>query len=126
MSFFDRREGSFLEAMAFEGLDDIHLTWLSGLGSSYRMKGYFRLGVNNSRLKVSFRGVAFGGLYGGHNVSVEISKLWKKKLHEVNIDESKIEELLIEVQRRIMQGDMIVEFERIKPEGSDAHGNLTA
>ena len=111
--------------MPFEELKDIHVTWLSGLGSSYRMKGFFRLFLENKVQKINYKGVAFGGIYGGHNVSVEISKLKKKKLKAAGLNDQEIEELLTEVQKRIMQGDMVVEFEKIKPEQTDTLGNIS-
>ncbi len=76
--------------MSTEGPKDIHITWLSGLGASYRLKGYFRLSTTEDEtLKIRFKGVAFGGLYGGHNVSIEISKRSKKNLREnVKLEDS--------------------------------------
>ncbi len=89
------------------------------------MKGYFRL-EQERPLRINFKGIAFGGVYGGHNVNIEISQAAKKKLASSGLDSDGIEELLVEVQRRIMGDDMIVEFDKIKPEQTDALGNISA
>ena len=61
--------------MLVEELQQVYVNWLEGLGSSYRMKGYFLLRrPEGQSMKVAFEGVAFGGNYGGHNVSVNISE----------------------------------------------------
>jgi hypothetical protein len=102
-----------------DDLEQVYLTSLEGLGSSYRMKGYFTLRSNSEEnLKISFEGVAFGGNYGGHNVSVSISEEEKGVLRKRENDpgEAQIEELLTEVQRRLLNNEMIVEYDSIKPE----------
>jgi hypothetical protein len=108
--------------MQSEVIREIHLTSLSGLGSSYKLRGYFLLRTNENdkeEHKIMFKGVAFGGLYGGHNVNVEISRISKRKIMDLlgkgkSDGEREVDELLSEVQRRILQGDMVVEFEKIK------------
>lgn len=100
-------------------IDEVHLTSLEGLGSSYRMKGYFTMKGNapEEGLQIEFSGVAFGGTYGGHNVNVELSdessNLLKKALH---LNDNEIDELLTEVQRRMLNNEMVVEFDKLKPE----------
>jgi hypothetical protein len=94
------------------------VTWLEGLGSSYRMKGFFTLkDSQEGELKVNFEGVAFGGNYGGHNVSVSLSDDDKVAIiKEKNSTESELEDLLSEVQRKMLNNELIVEYEKIKPE----------
>jgi hypothetical protein len=119
--------------LGYESLiEEIHLTWLSGLGGSYRFKGYFKVrkateGSREAKIKINFKGVAFGGLYGGHNVNIELSPRAKKTTMEAinTTEERDLDTLLSEVQRMIMQGDMVVDYEKIKPESMDSLGNVT-
>jgi hypothetical protein len=111
-------------------VEEIHLTSLSGIGASYRLKGYFKIrsaGAPASKLRVSFKGIAFGGLYGGHNVNLELSPKARRAALKVLSagDEKALEDLISEVQRKIMQGDMVVDFEKIKPDSTDLLGNVT-
>ena len=104
--------------MLVEDLEEVHITALEGLGSSYRMKGFFTM--KNSQggdLKILFEGVAFGGNYGGHNVSVNISPEDRESLiREKKGTDSELEDLLSEVQRKMLNNELIVEYENIKPE----------
>lgn len=113
--------------MLSENLLDVHVTSLAGHSASYRMKGFFRIKNNEGKtVKVNFKGVAFGGHYGGHNVSVEISPKAKKSLLETtNATDAELEELISEIQRRMLNNEMIVEYDKLKPETSDALGNMT-
>ncbi|MDG7001066.1 MAG: hypothetical protein JRN15_18385 [Nitrososphaerota archaeon] len=108
-------------------LEDVHVTSLEGLSSSYRMKGYFRLkSANGKLLRINYKGVAFGGHYGGHNVSVEItSKAKESILGSTKSSESELEDLIAEIQRRLLNGDMVVEYNKLKPESQDPLGNIT-
>jgi hypothetical protein len=108
-------------------LKEIHILALEGLGSSYRMKGFFQVDLNGTKSKINFKGVAFGGHYGGHNVNIEISSVAKKNLAKFFKGNQEIEDLLSEVQRRILNGEMIVEFDRLK-EGPnvDPFGNIAS
>ena len=113
--------------MLVNDLEDVHVTWLEGLSSSYRMKGYFRMKLPNGKLgKINFKGVAFGGHYGGHNVSVELSQKARKTiLASTGSTEAEIEELISEIQRRLLNGDMVVEYDKLKPESHDSLGSIT-
>lgn len=113
--------------MLDELLDDVHVTSLEGLGSSYRMKGYFVLKLNDrTPLKINFEGVAFGGNFGGHNVSVNITdedrQIIANTIDEVN--EAQIEDLISEIQRRLLNNEMIVDYDAIKPENQDGTDSL--
>jgi len=104
-----------------DDLEQVYLTSLEGLGSSYRIKGYFTLRFSSEEnLKIPFEGVAFGGNYGGHNVNIIISDEEKRELmkRENDSDECHIEALLTEVQRRLLNNEMIVEYDSLKPEES--------
>jgi len=102
--------------MLVDRLEQVYLTSLEGLGSSYRMKGYFTLGSTfGSTTKVSFEGVAFGGNYGGHNVSVNISDEDKMAISS-GASSDEIEDLMSEIQRRLLNNEMIVDYDNIKPE----------
>ena len=112
-----------------DGIEEVHITDLEGLGSSYRMKGYFTLKVEGRErpLKISFDGVAFGGNYGGHNVNVNLSEEGREILiagtNNSNVDQ--IEELLSEIQRRLLNNEMVVDYDTIKPEEKEDLGTLT-
>ena len=103
-----------------DDLGQVHLTWLEGLGASYRMKGYFLVNSASGReMRVEFEGVAFGGNYGGHNLNVQISEEMKKDLvKSKNCSESDVDALISEVQRKMLNNEIIVEFEKLKPETS--------
>ena len=104
---------------------DIHIDSLEGLGASYQLKGYFEIKIKQSTEKIRFKGVAFGGHYGGHNVNVNISPKARTKL-KISYDDSKIEDILSEVQRKILNGDMVVEFEQLKQGVNvDPFGNIS-
>ena len=108
-------------------LKEIHIQSLEGLGASYRMRGFFKLNLKGSLKKVNFKGVAFGGHYGGHNVNIEISSTSLRKLEKEFDNREQVEELLSEVQRRILNGEMIVEFERLKQGPDiDPFGNISS
>ncbi len=115
--------------MLVDELTQVYITALEGLGSSYRMKGYFTLEMSGTSVKIPFEGVAFGGNYGGHNVNVNITDDDKRSIIEnkkVSGDDE-VEDLLSEVQRRLLNNEMIVEYANIKPEtpqGLDGLGGI--
>lgn len=105
----------------------MHVTWLEGLGASYRIKGYFVLGSENTQPEFEFEAVAFGGNYGGHNVNVQISEATKRRLMESNsLNDEQVEDLITEVQRKMLGNEMIVEYEKLKPaaDSQDQFGNM--
>ncbi len=112
--------------MAFDEIGEIHVTFLAGLGASYRMSGYFLLSsLEGKVVKVNFKGLAFGGHYGGHNVNIEVSRRARKNITIArSCKDSDVDEILSEVQRRMLNGEMIVEYDRIKPESPEPLGNL--
>jgi hypothetical protein len=112
-----------------EELGEIHISALEGLGASYRMKGYFKLKINEIFKKINFKGVAFGGHYGGHNVNVELSSRTLKILQSFPAyqDKQHLDDLLSEVQRRILNGEMKVEFDKLKQGPQvDPFGNISS
>ena len=114
--------------MLVEDLEQVYITSLEGLGSSYRMKGYFTMKLNHAEpLKILFDGVAFGGNYGGHNVSVSISEDEKQLLlkKDNNVSDEQLEELLTEIQRRLLNNEMIVVYDSIKPERQEGFDNFS-
>jgi hypothetical protein len=112
-------------------IGEIHIQTLEGLGASYRMTGNFVYKGGPDEIKVDFSGVAFGGHYGGHNVSIEISDAFKEHLMSLpGLDsQDNLDALLAEVQRRILNGQMIVDFDTIKNEEEqqnvDPFGNIS-
>lgn len=108
--------------MLSEDLEQVHVTWLEGLGSSYRMRGFFTLKTAADVLKIDFTGVAFGGNYGGHNVNVQISDAARNEIMDAKeCSLSDIDDLVSEVQRRLLNNEMVVEFDKIKPDqGQDS------
>jgi len=112
-----------------EELGEIHILSLEGLGASYRLTGFFELRADNKRRKINFKGVAFGGHYGGHNVNIEISPRAARNILSMKgfKENKKLEELLSEVQRRILNGEMVVEFDRLKQGANvDPFGNISS
>ncbi len=112
-----------------EDLGEIHILSLEGLGASYRLTGFFEMRVNKKKRKINFKGVAFGGHYGGHNVNIEISPRAARSILSIKgfREEKKLEDLLSEVQRRILNGEMIVEFDRLKQGANvDPFGNISS
>jgi hypothetical protein len=101
-----------------QDIEEVHLTALEGLGSSYRMKGFFTLKDSEGGvLKINFEGVAFGGNYGGHNVNVNISPEDRESLIRLRKStDAELEDMLSEVQRKLLNNELIVEYENIKPE----------
>ncbi|MHB1869156.1 MAG: hypothetical protein ACYCPP_09465 [Nitrososphaerales archaeon] len=111
-----------------EDLGEVHVTWLEGLGASYRIQGFFVVKLSEAEdLKVEFNAVAFGGNYGGHNVNVKISEPMIAELMKTKkCSAEQVEELLSEVQRRMLNNEMIVEYDKLKPatDDSDPLGNI--
>ena len=106
---------------------EVHVTWLEGLGTSYRIKGYFIVNPERNQSKFEFDAVAFGGNYGGHNVNVQINESTKTRLMESNnLTDEQVEDLISEVQRKMLNNEMIVEYEKLKPEtgDQDLSGNM--
>ena len=100
-------------------VEEVRITSLAGLGASYRIAGRFRLRPGKKppdfgSVTINFKGVAFGGHYGGHNVNVELSGSARKKLiGTLGYTEQEVEELLSEVQRRLLNGEMVVEYSKL-------------
>lgn len=106
---------------------EVHVTWLEGVGASYRIKGFFLVNPEESNSRVEFDAVAFGGNYGGHNVNVQITDAEKSKLKESNsLTDEQVEDLISEVQRKMLNNEMIVEYDKLKPEtdGQDPFANM--
>ena len=101
-----------------DDLKEIHVTSLEGLGASYRIKGFFGLRENNcskENLKIDFDAVAFGGNYGGHNINVQVSdEIIADLMQRRNCSRAEIDELISEVQRKMLNNEMIVEYDKIK------------
>lgn len=98
-------------------IGEIYVRSLEGLGASYRLKGIFELKEKDGSVKrINFKGVAFGGHYGGHNVSIEVSAKARKVLQNAmsSEDEQIFEDLFSEIQRRLLNGEMKVDFQRLR------------
>ncbi len=107
-------------------IEEVKVTSLKGLGASYRIAGVFKIRAKDERLtKVQYRGVAFGGHFGGHNVNIQISSAAKKKIiGSLGCTDQEVDNILAEVQRRLLNGEMIVEYQKLKPEEQDPMGSL--
>jgi hypothetical protein len=62
------------------------------------LKGYFMIDEE----KFKFDGIAFGRI-GGHNINIKLSKKEQARLKKLGYDP---EEVIIKVQRMIIEGDM--------------------
>jgi hypothetical protein len=91
---------------------EIHLDSLKGLGAAYRIGGYVILGNKSLR----FNGIVFGGHYGGHNVNIKFTRAVKTELAKMAYNRKMVIDLETEIQRRILQGDMRVHHEKLKPD----------
>lgn len=108
-------------------LDHVYLTSLEGLGSSYRISGHFTMRSDAEVLfDIIFDGVAFGGNYGGHNVNVNISDEQKSavKAAIAVVADEEFDQLLAEVQRRLLNNEMTVEYAGIKQVEGDSEIGL--
>ncbi len=104
------------------------MTWLEGLGAAYRIQGFFIVSLlDATEMKVEFNAFAFGGNYGGHNVNVQISEEMRNELIKTkSCTAEEVEELISEVQRRMLNNEMIVEYDKLKPESDsqDPFGSI--
>jgi hypothetical protein len=111
-----------------QDLGEVHVTWLEGLGAAYRIQGFFVVtSVDKTEMKVEFGAFAFGGNYGGHNVNVQISEESRNELMKAkSCTNDEVEELISEVQRRMLNNEMIVEYDKLKPESDskDPFGSI--
>jgi hypothetical protein len=106
-------------------IEEVSVTSLKGLGASYRIAGTVKIkSTPEDVIKINYSGVAFGGHYGGHNVNVEISSAARKKIiASLSCSDQDVENILAEVQRRLLNGEMKVEYGKLKPEDVNAFGN---
>ena len=65
-----------------------------------KVNGYFTIKGE----KIRFKAIAFGRI-GGHNVNVKIAKSSMARIRKMCIDP---EQLIIKVQRKMVEGDMIM------------------
>ncbi len=65
-----------------------------------KIKGYFIL----DNEKFNFNGIAFGRI-GGHNINIKLSKKDQKRVKEAGYDP---EDIIIKVQRMMIEGDLEV------------------
>ena len=106
-------------------IEEVRVTSLKGLGASYRLAGTVKIRSNSDdAIQIRYSGVAFGGHYGGHNVNIQISPAARKKIiSSLNCTDQDVENILAEVQRRLLNGEMKVEYDKLKAEDSNALGN---
>ena len=107
-------------------IEEVKVTSLKGLGASYRISGLMIIRAKDGSLtRINYKGVAFGGHYGGHNVNVQVSPAARKKIMvSLSCTEKDIENLLAEVQRRLLNGEMTVEYGKLKPEEQEEIGRF--
>jgi len=107
-------------------IEEVKVSSLKGLGASYRIGGIFKIRPKGESLtKIHYKGVAFGGHFGGHNVNVQISSAAKKKIiGTLGCSDQEVDNILAEVQRRLLNGEMIVDYEKLIPEEHEPLGGL--
>ncbi|MFQ5920998.1 MAG: hypothetical protein ACE5JV_03170 [Nitrososphaerales archaeon] len=78
----------------------IFVTRASGSQIASKVGGYFTLRGE----KIKFRAIAFGRI-GGHNVNVKLTKKDEERIRKMGLDP---EEVIIKVQRMMVEGDMVL------------------
>lgn len=78
----------------------IYVTSATGSDVASKVNGYFTVKGE----KIRFRAIAFGRI-GGHNVNVKIAKSNIVKIRKMGFDP---DQLIIKVQRKMVEGDMIM------------------
>ena len=78
----------------------IYVTSATGSDIASKVNGYFTVRGQ----KIRFKAIAFGRI-GGHNVNVKISKSNMEMIRKMDIDP---DQLIIKVQRKMVEGDMIM------------------
>ena len=78
----------------------VYVTSATGSEIASKVSGYFTIRGQ----KIRFRAIAFGRI-GGHNVNVKIAKSNMERIRKMGIDP---DELIIKVQRKMVEGDMIM------------------
>lgn len=76
----------------------VYVTYLDPSHIASKVKGYFMI----DSIKIRFNGIAFGRI-GGHNINIKISKKDEQRLKDLGYDP---EQVIVEVQRLMVQGDM--------------------
>ncbi len=82
---------------------EVHITNVYTSNITSKINGYF---VINGE-KIRFKGIAFGRI-GGHNVYVNVSNKAKNMLKRMGYEP---DDVLIIVQRKMVEGDVILEGE---------------
>ncbi len=80
---------------------EVHITNVIASNITSKVNGYF---IINGK-KVRFKGIAFGRI-GGHNVYVSVSKKAKDMLKMMGYEP---DDILVKVQRKMVEGDVILE-----------------
>jgi hypothetical protein len=78
----------------------VYVTSATGSEIASKVNGYFTIHGE----KIRFKAIAFGRI-GGHNVNVKIAKSTAERIRKMGIDP---EQLIIKVQRKMVEGDMIM------------------
>jgi hypothetical protein len=87
---------------------EVYITNTSGGTIASKLRGYFV--IQDQHFK--FTSIAFGRI-GGHNVSIKLSNLSIAKIKKMDIDP---DELQLTVQRKLIEGDVILPKNIVKPE----------
>jgi hypothetical protein len=78
----------------------IHINNIHGSQMAAKISGIFTLDNNDFR----FTAIAFGRI-GGQNVGAKISKITEKELKKAGYD---VEEVIIQLQKNLLQGDLTI------------------
>lgn len=86
---------------------EVHIDYVSGGEVANSLRGYLIFRGE----KLRFSGVAYGR-FGGQNVSPKLSRKTTKRLKELGAD---IEEFVSILQRKLVEGDIIIEAKPPEP-----------
>ena len=78
----------------------IHINNIHGSQMAAKISGIFTLDNNDFR----FTAIAFGRI-GGQNIGAKISKTTEKELEKLGYD---VEEVIIQLQKNLLQGDLTI------------------
>jgi len=88
-------------------LEDVYVDEVEQYDKVSLLRGRFRIESG----EYSFRGIAYMG-YGGPNVNIELEEDVRENILDAGLSGEELEQLIVEVQRRIIDGNFKLTAER--------------